>query len=84
MLTKQVHPLKLHSFHNAITCTENATDHRNIALGAHLDIEGAFDRTSFDILKQAAKGNGIEPTKYRWICSMLENRYILTTQLEKS
>jgi hypothetical protein len=32
-----------------------------IALRAFLDIEGAFDRTSFDTVKQAAERHGMEP-----------------------
>jgi hypothetical protein len=43
------------SLHNVVTCTEYAIKHKDIALGAFLDIEGAFDRTSFDIIKQAAE-----------------------------
>jgi hypothetical protein len=46
------------------------------ALGAFLDIEGAFDRTCFDIIKQAAERHGIEPTICRWICAMLDSRNI--------
>jgi hypothetical protein len=38
------------TLHN-VTCIENAIEHKDIALGATLDIEGAFDRTSFDIIK---------------------------------
>jgi hypothetical protein len=34
-----------------VTCTESATEYKDIALGAFLDKEGAFDRTSFDIIK---------------------------------
>jgi hypothetical protein len=32
-----------------VTHAEYAIEHKDIALGAFLDIEGAFDRTSFDI-----------------------------------
>jgi hypothetical protein len=41
------------ALHNAVTRIENAIEHKDIALGAFLDIEGAFDRTSFDVIKQA-------------------------------
>jgi hypothetical protein len=50
-----------------------------MALGAFLDIEGAFDRTSFDMIKQAAERHGIDPTICRWICAMLESRNIMAT-----
>jgi hypothetical protein len=43
------------TLHNVVTRIEYATEHKDIALGAFLDIEGAFDRTKFDIIKQAAQ-----------------------------
>jgi hypothetical protein len=67
------------ALHNVVTCIENAFEHRDIALGAFIDIEGAFDRTSFDIIKQAAEKHGIDPTICRWICAMLESRNIKAT-----
>jgi hypothetical protein len=48
------------ALHNAKTRIENGIEHKDIALGAFLDIEGAFDRTSFDTIKQAAERHGIE------------------------
>jgi hypothetical protein len=36
--------------HNVVTCIENAIEHKDITLGTFLYIEGAFDRTSFDII----------------------------------
>jgi hypothetical protein len=33
------------AFHNVVTCTESATEYKDIALGAFLDIEGALNRT---------------------------------------
>jgi hypothetical protein len=41
-----------------VTLIEYATEHKDIALGAFLDIEGAFDRTSLDTIKQAAESHG--------------------------
>jgi hypothetical protein len=67
------------ALHNVVTRIENAIEHRDIALGAFLDIEGAFDRTSFDTIKQAAERHGIDPTICRWICAMLESRNITAT-----
>jgi hypothetical protein len=48
-------------------------------LGAILDIEGGFHRTSFDIIQQAAERHGIEPAVCRLICSTLESRNISAT-----
>jgi hypothetical protein len=62
-----------------VTRTETATEYKDIALGAFLDIEGAFDRTSFDTIKQAAERYYIEPAVCRWICAMLESRNISAT-----
>jgi hypothetical protein len=58
---------------------ESANEYKDIALGAFLDIEGAFDRTSFDMIKQAAGKHGIEPAICRWIRAMLESRTIIAT-----
>jgi hypothetical protein len=38
------------ALHNMVTCIENAIKHKDIALGAFYDIDGAFDRTSFDTI----------------------------------
>jgi hypothetical protein len=47
--------------HNAGTCTEYAIECKDIALGEFLDIEEAFDRTSFDTIKQVIESHGIKP-----------------------
>jgi hypothetical protein len=62
-----------------VTRIENAIEHKDLALGAFLDIEGAFNRTSYDTIKQAAERHGIEPAICRWICAMLESRNIVAT-----
>jgi hypothetical protein len=48
------------ALHNVATRIEYAIEQKDIALGAFLDIQGAFDRTSFDIIKQASERHGIE------------------------
>jgi hypothetical protein len=53
------------ALHNVVTRIENVTEHKDIALGVFLDIEGAFHRTSFDTIKQAAERHGIESTVCR-------------------
>jgi hypothetical protein len=40
-----------------VMCTRSANEHKEIALGAFLNT--AFDRTSFDVIKQAAERHGI-------------------------
>jgi hypothetical protein len=49
------------ALHNVVTCTENATEYKEIAVGAFLYLEGAFDRPSFDIITQAAGRHSNEP-----------------------
>jgi hypothetical protein len=62
-----------------VICIESPTEYKDIALGAFLDIEGAFDRPQFDIIKQAAEKHGTESTICRWICAMLESKNITAT-----
>jgi hypothetical protein len=69
------------AFHNAVICIVSATEYKKLALAAFLDLEEAFDRTSFDVITQAAERHGTEPTICRWIRSMLESRNITTTLL---
>ncbi|PNF17226.1 hypothetical protein B7P43_G05220 [Cryptotermes secundus] len=57
---------------------KSAIEDKDVALGAFLDIEGAFHRT-FDIIKQAAGRHGIEPAIYRCINAILESRTIADT-----
>jgi hypothetical protein len=67
------------ALHNVVTRIENAIQYKVNALGAFLDIEGAFGRTSFDTIIQAAGRHGIEPAICRWMCAKLENRNICAT-----
>jgi hypothetical protein len=43
------------ALHNVVMRIEDAVAHKEIALGAFFHIEGAFDRTSFDVLTEAAQ-----------------------------
>jgi hypothetical protein len=47
-----------------------------IALATFLETEGAFGRTSFHVITQAAERHGSEHTICRWIWFMLESRNI--------
>jgi hypothetical protein len=62
-----------------VTPIENATEYKGIALGAFLGIAEAFDRTSIDIIRQAAVTYSIEPAICRWIRAMVESRNIIAT-----
>ena len=63
---------------------EKSLEHKEIALGAFLDIEGAFDNTSFDAIIMAAREHGLEETCCRWIRSMLEGRLVYTSLMGSS
>jgi hypothetical protein len=45
---------------------EKSLCHKEIALGAFLDIEGAFNNTSFNAITTAARERGLEETCCRW------------------
>jgi hypothetical protein len=53
---------------------ENALVYKGIVLGAFPAIVGAFDRTSFAAITEAAERHGVEPTIVRWIHTMLKNQ----------
>lgn len=57
---------------------ENAIEHMDIVLGAFLDSENTFGRTTF-----AAERYGTELAICRWICSMLKSRQIMATVSEE-
>jgi hypothetical protein len=58
---------------------EKSLRNKENALGAFLDIEGAFDNTSFNAITTAARERGLEETCCRWIRSMLEGRLVHTS-----
>jgi hypothetical protein len=53
------------ALHNIVMRIENAVAYKEIALEAFLDIEGAFDRTSFAVITEAAEQHGVESTIIR-------------------
>jgi hypothetical protein len=58
---------------------EKCLEHNEIALGAFLDIEGAFHNTSFKTIITAARERGFEETCCRWIEVMLKGRLVHTS-----
>jgi RNase P protein component len=55
---------------------EKSLKYKEVALGAFLDIEGAFDNTSFNAMVRAARRRGLGETCCRWIRSMLVSRLV--------
>jgi hypothetical protein len=58
---------------------EKSLKYKGIVLGAFLDIEGAFNNTSFNAIIEAARERGLEETCCRWIGSMLDSRLVHTS-----
>lgn len=72
------------ALHQLVTRVENSLENKEIALVAFLDIEGAFDHTSFNSIVRAAGQHMIDDTICRWIKSMLKHRTINSTIAETS
>ena len=60
-----------------------ALTNKEIALVAILDIEGAFDNTSLEAIKEAAEKHGIDEICCRWIQAMLSSRIIKSSLYDK-
>jgi hypothetical protein len=63
---------------------EKCLEHKEIVLGAFLDIKGAFDNTSFKTIITAVKERGLEETCCRWIEFMLDGRLVHTSLMGRS
>ncbi len=60
---------------------ESALDNKEIALATFIDIEGAFDNTSFRSLNAAVRERGLNETCCKWIQAMLKDRTVHSTLL---
>ncbi|KAI5753143.1 hypothetical protein M8J77_023972 [Diaphorina citri] len=67
------------ALHHLVARLENTLEHKEAALAAFLDIEGAFDNTPFNIINRATQSRGIESTLCRWIAATLRDRHINIT-----
>jgi len=72
------------ALHQLIVWVEKVLDQQEIALGAFLDIEGAFNSTSYDTMCDALVRHGSEYTIVRWIRATLEGRVAVATLNEIS
>jgi ribonuclease HI len=64
------------ALHQLVSKVENSLEHKQIALAAFLDIEGAFDNASHQSIKQAALDKGIEAHTVNWMMHMLTSRVV--------
>ena len=62
------------AFHRLVVPVEKALDQQEIALGAFLDREGAFNSTSYDTMCIAVVRHSSANTIVRWIRATLEGR----------
>jgi hypothetical protein len=58
---------------------DKVLEQRDTALGVFLDIEGAFNNTSYDSITAAMDRHGVSPTIRRWIRATLEGRRATAT-----
>ncbi|KAI5735212.1 hypothetical protein M8J77_015582 [Diaphorina citri] len=64
------------ALHKVVNQIEDSLENKEIALSAFLDIEGAFDNTSYNSIIRAASSKGINSNLTRWIEAMLRGRII--------
>lgn len=72
------------ALHHLVKKIERTYVAKEIAICAFLDVEGAFDNTSYDSIERASNRKGIEPSTIGWIRAMLESRSMTTTLGSKS
>jgi len=72
------------ALHQLVVRVEKVLDQQEIALGAFLDIEGAFNNTCYDTMCDALVRRGSEYNIVRWIKATLEGRVAVATLLGRS
>jgi hypothetical protein len=70
------------ALHQLVVRVDRVLEQQDIALGVFLDIEGAFNNTSYDSITAALDKHGVSPTNVRWIRATLEGRRTTATQEE--
>jgi hypothetical protein len=64
------------ALHELVIRIESALGQKIFALGAFLNVEGAFDNTSFEAMGKAYADHEVQFTISRWIAAMLSNRMV--------
>jgi hypothetical protein len=67
------------ALHQLVMRVEKTLDQQEVALGVFLDIEGAFNNTSYDTIYTALARHGVGYTIVRWIRATLEGRQATAT-----
>lgn len=64
------------ALHALVRKLEDGIHKKSATLGVFIDIEGAFDNTTFEEIGRAMQRFGIEPSVAKWVLHMLGNRTI--------
>lgn len=64
------------ALHSLVSEVEKNILSQGMSLAVFIDIEGAFDNTSFETITKAAKDKGVNKWTLEWINKMLKNRLI--------
>ena len=67
------------ALHQLMVRVEKALDQQELALGVFLNIEGAFNSTSYDSMCVALARHGVNRTIVRWVKATLEGRRATAT-----
>jgi hypothetical protein len=88
MVSKPLHPNQ-HAYqagksvemalHQLVVLVEKALDQQEAALGIFLDIERAFNNTSYDSMCMALARHGVDQTIVIWVKATLEGRQAIAT-----
>eukprot|EP00116_Pleurobrachia_bachei_P002029 sb/3462291/ len=62
------------ALHNIVHKIEKRIKKKQYALGVFLDVEGAFDKISFEAIQRGLINKGIEPKTINWIMDMTTTR----------
>ncbi|RVE51293.1 hypothetical protein evm_004097 [Chilo suppressalis] len=69
-------PGKSTELHAVVSTIEDSLGRKELCLGTFIDIEGAFDKTSFSSITTALLRHGTDETIVQWISNILSNRLI--------
>ena len=72
------------ALHSLVSQIEASLDSKETTLSAFLDVEGAFDNTSIDVITRAVNEHAIETPICVWIKAMLQGRQIQASLYEET
>lgn len=67
------------ALHDLVYKIEGTLEHKQLAQGIFIDIEGAFDNATYESMYKAVEKRGTKSTLVRWIRLMLQHRILKTT-----